>query len=188
MSKKWTNSFPCCPELKAKTHFYVALRFELVKVYIRPSASAVMRLDQIDMRFHGNKKQKPSENPTVCIMEVDDVGKVCGTFMAGLKNSYGAIPCSGIPRITTVRDLAEDRRFTLTDTGGNTIYVCRPNEQDQTVSMCCLESAKHAKILPFCITCCTPRRTKRSQPTCAQSSSISSHRCMTATVQSFCFW
>ncbi|WP_339316712.1 hypothetical protein [Paenibacillus sp. FSL R10-2734] len=40
-----------------------------------------------------------------------------------LKKAYGRIPVKGLPRISRLNTLTEDRRFNITDCSGNTIMV-----------------------------------------------------------------
>lgn len=134
-----------CANINEQVDFYQALGFALVKLYKSPNAYAVLRYGEVELNFYGNKKFVPAENPNVCILLVDDVDKTCEAFSRGLKNAYGKIPRTGIPKITKVRDLNEDRRFTLTDTGGNTLYVCTPNEEGAGALLRDLENKEHAK-------------------------------------------
>ncbi len=53
----------------------------------------------------------------MCFLSVEQVDTVYNGFAKGLKHYLGKIPRSGIPRISKVRDLSNDRRFTLADPG-----------------------------------------------------------------------
>jgi hypothetical protein len=59
----------------------------------------------------------------MCFIGVKDVDAVYEAFVSAFKQHTGKVPRSGIPRISKVRDLRDDRRFTLTDPGGNTFYI-----------------------------------------------------------------
>ncbi|MFC5537592.1 hypothetical protein ACFPQ1_24960, partial [Rhodocytophaga aerolata] len=74
-----------------------------------------------------------------------DVDEVNHRFENGLKSYYGKIPRSGFPKITKVRSLLDDRRFTLTDPGGNTLYVgSKSTEEDRFFRR--LDNGEYAKI------------------------------------------
>lgn len=116
-----------CDNIQTLVEFYVNLGFECDNIYTSPNAYAVLKYQDIELHFFGNRRFIPSENPYMCILQVDDVSSCCNEFTDNLKLAYGKIPRTGIPKITKVRDLKDDRRFTLTDPGGNTIYVLTPN-------------------------------------------------------------
>jgi predicted enzyme related to lactoylglutathione lyase len=122
--------------------FYESVGFTIVKKYTAPPY-AVAEYDDITLHFWANKKQVPEENAICIIIEVDDVDKINEIFTSNLKNALGRIPRSGFPRITKVRELKEDRRFTLSDPSGNTIYFTTPA---QTPAARTLDNEKHAKV------------------------------------------
>lgn len=115
-----------CPNIKEQVEFYQQLGFEPTALYTSPYPYAVVLLGAIELHFYGSKKMAPAENAAMCFVRVEDVDAVYHAFTSGLKQHTGKIPRSGIPRISKVRDLSSDRRFTLTDPGGNTLYVGTP--------------------------------------------------------------
>lgn len=115
-----------CPNIKAQVEFYQQLGFELIDLYTSPNPYAAMQFGTIELNFYGSRKMVPTENATMCFVKVDDVDAVYNAFASGLKKHTGKVPRSGIPRISKVHDLSSDRRFTLTDTGGNTFYIGSP--------------------------------------------------------------
>jgi hypothetical protein len=116
-----------CPSIKEQVSFYESLGFETIQIYTRPHPYAVVRYGSLELHFYVTKRILPHENPQMCYIEVDDVNRVYEGFAAGLKQRLGKIPRSGIPRISKLKNLAEDRRFMLTDVGGNTFYIGTPN-------------------------------------------------------------
>lgn len=134
-----------CPDIKVQIDFYKGLGFDLVKQYTAPNAYAVMKYRDIELHFYGTRKMIPNENATMCAIQVDEIDDLCEKFSSGLKDHLGKIPRTGIPRITKVRDLKEDRRFTLTDTGGNTFYICTPNKDEDEPALRTLCNKNHAK-------------------------------------------
>lgn len=119
-----------CHDIKAQVAFYQQLGFELMDLFTSPNPYAVLQLGTIELNFYGSRKMVPTENPTMCFVKVEDVDALYAAFAGGLKKHTGKIPRSGIPRISKVRDLSSDRRFTLTDTGGNTFYIGTPVKGD----------------------------------------------------------
>lgn len=116
-----------CPSIKDQVSFYESLGFTTIRIYTRPNPYAVVRYDSLELHFYGTKRISPLENPQICYIEVDDLDRVHEAFAAGLKRRIGKVPRSGIPRISKIKHLAEDRRFTMTDLGGNTFYIGMPH-------------------------------------------------------------
>lgn len=118
-----------CPDVRAQAVFYEALGFEVTGIYTSPNPYLSLRRNELEIHFYGNRRMVPAENPSMCFLSVGDVDDVCQRFTAGMKQWSGKTPRSGIPRISKVRDLESDRRFTLVDPGGNTIFVGTPVEK-----------------------------------------------------------
>lgn len=120
-----------CQSIKDQVSFYEKLGFKTVPVQMtnRPYQYVVVMYGTLEMHFYGSKKTLPNENPQMCYISVDDVDQVYEEFTTGLKEATGKIPRSGIPRISKLKHLSEDRRFTMTDVGGNTLYVGTPNTE-----------------------------------------------------------
>ncbi len=115
-----------CPDVKAQAEYYQQLGFEVKGLYVSPNPYLSIAFGELDLHFYGNRKMEPSSNSSMCFISVDDVDQVYAVFASGIKKHTGKIPRSGIPRISKVRDLSSDRRFTLTDPGGNTFYIGTP--------------------------------------------------------------
>lgn len=115
-----------CQSVKEQVAFYEDLGFKTIQVTNRPNPYAVVGLDTIEIHFYGSKKTLPNVNPNMCYVQVDDVDRIYGTFTTCYKGVHGTIPRSGIPRISKLKDLVDDRRFMITDKGGNTLFVGTP--------------------------------------------------------------
>lgn len=135
-----------CPSIKEQVAFYETLGFQTVSLYTRPNPYAVMKHGDIELHFYGSKKLVPAENPNMCYVQTDQVDGLYASFTSALKEKTGKIPRGGIPRISKVKDLADDRRFVLTDAGGNTLFVGTPHSKqaDQKVFLRTIESKTHA--------------------------------------------
>lgn len=134
-----------CPDIRTQVTFYEQLGFELIEIFTSPNPYARVRWGDIELDFYGSKKINPNANATMCYIRVDDVDALHDSFADSIKQHTGKVPRSGIPRFTTVRDLTHDRRFTLTDTGGNTLYIGTPLNKDSNVFFRTLENEKYAK-------------------------------------------
>ncbi len=134
-----------CPDIRAQVEFYSALGFDVLATYTSPNPYASLKWRDIELHFWGSRKIIPSENPAMCFIRVRDVDEVNQAFTSGLKNYYGKIPRTGSPKITKVRNLVDDRRFTLTDTGGNTLFIGTPaTEEDRFFRK--LDDPQYAKL------------------------------------------
>jgi len=132
-----------CQSIKEQVSFYESLGFKTIQIYTRPNPYAVVSYDSLELHFYGTKRIFPNENPQICYIEVDDVNRVYEEFTAGLKRHLGKIPRSGIPRISNLKHLVDDRRFMMTDVGGNTFYIGTPNANSAFYRT--IESVKYAK-------------------------------------------
>lgn len=117
-----------CPDIKTQVDFYRQLGFTVDSIYTSPNPYAALSLWGIELHFYGVRKMKPEENSSMCFIRVDDVDFVYSSFIKNIRESGGKIPRTGIPRISRISDLKDDRRFTLTDLGGNTLYIGTPSE------------------------------------------------------------
>lgn len=115
-----------CPDIRTQVAFYKQLGFEVLGIYTSPNPYASLRFGKVELHFYGNRKIIPTQNSSMCFLRVEDVDLVYDRFASSLKAHTGKVPRSGLPRITKVRDLSMDRRFTLTDTGGNTFFIGTP--------------------------------------------------------------
>lgn len=112
-----------CPDIKTQVAFYEQLGFEVTGLYTSPNPYACIQLGSIELHFWGSRKNVPTQNPSMCFIQVADVDALYTAFVSRLKKQTGKVPRAGIPKISKVRDLVTDRRFTLTDPGGNTIFI-----------------------------------------------------------------
>jgi hypothetical protein len=135
-----------CPDIRIQVAFYEQLGFELIEIFTSPNPYASMKLGTIELDFYGSKKVIPNANSTMCYIRVNDVDALHDAFANSIIEHTGKVPRWGIPRFTTVRDLKQDRRFTLTDTGGNTLFIGTPIKKGENVFYRTLENEKYAKL------------------------------------------
>lgn len=134
-----------CVDIRTQVAFYEALGFTCTGLYTAPNAYVTFEFGSIDLHFWGSKRHVPAENSSMVYVQVNDVDAVYEAFVGGLKQASGKVPRGGIPRISKVRDLKSDRRFTMTDPGGNTIYVGTPVTEAKSPPLRTLESANYAE-------------------------------------------
>lgn len=115
-----------CQSIREQVAFYEELGFRIVHTSNRPNPYAVVSLGDVEIHFYGSKRTLPHENPNMCYVQVEDVDQIYETFTSRYKQAHGKIPRSGIPRISKLKDLVDDRRFMITDKGGNTLFVGTP--------------------------------------------------------------
>jgi hypothetical protein len=133
-----------CPDIRAQVAFYEILGFTVLGIYTSPNPYASLKWKSLELHFYGSRKVDPTQNSTMCYLRVEDVDDTYMAFTKGIKEHTGKVARSGVPRISKVRDLVDDRRFTLTDPGGNTIFIgSAVNKKGRFFRT--LEHEKHAK-------------------------------------------
>jgi hypothetical protein len=87
----------------------------------------------------------PNENPTMCMILTGNLENFYNAFTTGIKAGTGKIPRNGFPKISKIRDLSEDRRFTLADPSGNTIYVIERKADGSATYFRDIQDERYAK-------------------------------------------
>lgn len=120
-----------CRNATTQIEFYKHIGFEVVGKYAR--SYFVLKFKEIELHFYGTNKILPEENSSMSVILTDDLEQLYEVFIGGLKKHSGKVPRNGFPKISKIRDLSEDRRFTLTDPSGNTFYIInREKSKDGT--------------------------------------------------------
>jgi catechol 2,3-dioxygenase-like lactoylglutathione lyase family enzyme len=121
-----------CRDLDDSLPFYRALGFEVTYRQERPNPYAVVRRDEIELHLFGVPGFDPAESMHTVIVLVPDTGAVHAAFAAGLREAFGKVPVSGIPRMTRPRRMQGMRGgFMVVDPGGNWLRILRqPTESD----------------------------------------------------------
>lgn len=136
-----------CPSIKEQVVFFENLGFTTMEIFTSPNPYVALQYGTFEIHFYGSKKTEPLNNPNMCFMRVEDVDRIYEEFITNYKKNTGKIPRSGIPRISKPRDLASDRRFTLTDVGGNTFFIGTPIKENFYRTIYNKEYAENFKIL-----------------------------------------
>ncbi|WP_438498533.1 bleomycin resistance protein [Paenibacillus sp. IHBB 3054] len=114
--------FPCS-SIDEQLNFYQALGFEITYRQAKPNLYACVRHRIAELHFFVLKKLEPANSYSMCYVNVPDVDAVYNEFCGNLKKAYHKVPSKGLPRITKVNNLAEDRRFNLIDPAGNRLII-----------------------------------------------------------------
>lgn len=132
-----------CSNTKAQIDFYKHLGFEIVGQFTR--SYIVIKFNEIALHFYGTKEVAPEQNSSMCFISVDNVDEIYNTFISNLTTNTGRVPRNGFPKITKIRDLSEDRRFTLTDPSGNTFYIGTVNTDKDSIFLRDLNNQDYAE-------------------------------------------
>lgn len=132
-----------CSDKSALIDFYESLGFELMGKY--PRTYLVFRREDLELHFYGAKSLAPQNNSSMCIVQTNHLEELYQTFVQRVKAQTGKVPRSGFPRISKIRDLSEDQRFTLADTSGNTLYFVRQKTKGSGTFFRDISNQKYAK-------------------------------------------
>ena len=115
-----------CRALDDSLPFYRALGFEVTYRQERPNPYAAVRRDDIELHLFGVPGFDPAESMHTVIILVADTGALHAAFAAGLREAFGKVPVSGIPRMTRPRRMQGTRGgFMVVDPGGNWLRISR---------------------------------------------------------------
>ena len=115
-----------CRALDDSLPFYRALGFEVTYRQERPNPYAAVRRDDIELHLFGVPEFDPGESMHTVIVLVPDTGALHAAFAAGLREAFGKVPVSGIPRMTRPRRMQGTRGgFMVVDPGGNWLRISR---------------------------------------------------------------
>ncbi|CAN5638530.1 hypothetical protein BH10ACT9_BH10ACT9_39710 [soil metagenome] len=120
---------PCCT-VDDTVDFYEALGFTVQSRQDRPYLYLALRLDDVDLHFKEASAtvDRAEENTGGCLVLVDDVVPFHARFAEGLRQRYGRVLATGLPRLTRLRP--GQTRFCLYDPSGNCVIVINRDEPD----------------------------------------------------------
>ena len=129
-----------CADLDETVRFYQALGFEVTYRQLRPNPHAVVAREDIQIHLSGIEGFDPAGSYASVIITVPDADELYESFREGLKEAFGRVPTSGIPRMLPVRRKAGTATgFSVVDAGGNWLRFYRagateddPEEQGRT--------------------------------------------------------
>src|SRR5690606_22673359 len=88
-----------CASINETVEFYVALGFEITYQQTHPNNYAVVKHEDIELHFFSMKGYEPKDSYSTCLVMVEDTDMIYQTFAASLRQHYGKLPVTGIPRI-----------------------------------------------------------------------------------------
>jgi hypothetical protein len=113
-----------CRDLDDVVPFYEALGFEVTYRQQRPSPFASVSRGGIDLHFFAVDGFDPADSMGTVVVLVPDTGALHRAFAAGLREVFGRVPLSGIPRMTRPRaKQGASAGFSVVDPGGNWLRI-----------------------------------------------------------------
>jgi len=121
-----------CRELDESISFYESLGFKRTYRQIRPNPYAVVALEEIQIHLFGMDGFNPADSYGSVIIAVPDPDSLYRDFASKLRNTYGKLPVSGIPRITRPRKkYGTVSGFSVVDPGGNWLRIYKLGDTEQ---------------------------------------------------------
>lgn len=119
-----------CADLDQVLPFYQALGFRQTYRQARPNPYlAISRGDGFDLHFCGIPGFDPEINWSSVIVPVDDTGALYEELCGGLRDQYGKLPLSGLPRITRPRKKqGTTGGFSVIDPAANWLRITNDKE------------------------------------------------------------
>ncbi len=122
-----------CADLDDSISFYEALGFNRTYRQERPNPYAVVELSEIRIHLFGLDGFDPETSYGSVIIAVSDPDTLYEDFAAGLRERFGKLPASGIPRILRPRKrYGTVRGFSVVDPGGNWLRVSKLGDDEET--------------------------------------------------------
>ena len=122
-----------CADLDESISFYEAVGFNRTYRQQRPNPYAVVELGEIRIHLFGLDDFDPVTSYGSVIIAVSDPDALYEDFAAGLRERFGKLPSSGIPRILRPRKRhGTVRGFSVVDPGGNWLRVSKLGDAEET--------------------------------------------------------
>ena len=132
MANERTYPILPCKELDESISFYESLGFRRTYRQLRPNPYAVVALEDIQIHLFGMDGFNPADSYGSVIIAVPDPDSLYRDFALKLREAYGKLPVSGIPRITRPRKkYGTVSGFSLVDTGGNWLRIYKLGDTEQ---------------------------------------------------------
>jgi catechol 2,3-dioxygenase-like lactoylglutathione lyase family enzyme len=121
-----------CADLDDSISFYEALGFNRTYRQVRPNPYAVVELGDIRIHLFGLDDFDPETSYGSVIIVVSDPDALYEDFASGLRERFGKLPSSGIPRILRPRKRhGTVRGFSVVDPGGNWLRVSKLGDDEE---------------------------------------------------------
>ncbi|WP_144120870.1 glyoxalase [Catellatospora sichuanensis] len=111
--------------------FYQALGFQVTWRQTKPYLYLAFKLGGFDLHFKNPPQglDPSEENSGGCLVLVDAVAPYHAAFTQAMRQAYGKVLATGLPRLTRYRPGAS--RFTLMDPSGNSIVFIQRDEPEE---------------------------------------------------------
>ncbi|MFC6150056.1 MULTISPECIES: tetratricopeptide repeat protein [Mumia] len=117
-----------CSSIEDITDFYETLGFATTYRQTRPNPYVVVARDGLELHYFGMDGFDPADSYGTCVVLVDDTEPWFEAIAAGLRERFGKLPLTGIPRITRPRrrkNVGDLSGFSMIDPGGNWVRFMR---------------------------------------------------------------
>ncbi|MFI7453138.1 bleomycin resistance protein [Nonomuraea sp. NPDC049714] len=120
-----------CRDLDDVLPFYTALGFDVTYRQERPNPFAAVRRGGIELHFFSVPGFDPADSMGSVVVLVPDTWALHAAFAAGLREAFGKVPVSGIPRMTRPRARqGAPGGFSVVDPGGNWLRIHRHGDEE----------------------------------------------------------
>lgn len=122
------RTYPClpCREIDESISFYESLGFSRTYRQLRPNAYAVVAREDLQIHLFGIEGFEPAKSYGTAIVAVHDPDGLYVAFATGLRQRYGKLPVTGIPRIGRPKKrYGTVRGFSVVDPGGNWLRISK---------------------------------------------------------------
>ncbi len=126
--------YPClpCGKLDEAIAFYESIGFKKTYYQTRPNPYAVVALEDMHIHLFGMDGFDPEQSYGNVIVTVPDADALYRSFAAGLRQAFGKLPVSGIPRILRPRKkFGNITGFSVVDPGGNWLRFSKLGDSEE---------------------------------------------------------
>jgi hypothetical protein len=121
-----------CKEIDEAISFYETLGFKKTYRQLRPNPYAVVALEDMHIHLFGMDGFNPEDSYATVIIVVPDPDSLYRDIASKLREKYGKLPVSGIPRITRPRKkYGTVSGFSIVDVGGNWLRISKLGDTEQ---------------------------------------------------------
>lgn len=117
-----------CRDIDEIAEFWTALGLAVTYRQLRPNPYLAVGRGAINLHYYGMDGLDPDQNHSTCGIVVPDTAGLHEWLTGALRQRYGRIPLTGLPRITRARRRANNAGlsgFSLIDPAGNWIRISR---------------------------------------------------------------